>query len=226
MPARVSYPGAEQFLPGSCELDQLRQAATGCEGCDLYERATQVVFGAGSAGASIMLVGEQPGDVEDQRGEPFVGPAGAVLHRALADAELGDVPAFVTNAVKHFRWKETRGKRRIHDKPSVAQSNACRPWLAAELRAVQPRFIVALGATAAGSLFGSSFRLTHARGALLPWPPEKGDFTADDTPVEAALATIHPSAVLRAQTDDREAAYDGLVSDLRVAARYLSSAAG
>jgi uracil-DNA glycosylase len=221
MAGRAAYAGAEQFLPDSNELADLRQAVAGCEGCDLYERATQAVFGAGTSGARIMLIGEQPGDVEDQRGEPFVGPAGAVLHRALADADLRDVPTYVTNAVKHFRWKETRGKRRIHDKPSAAQSNACRPWLAAEVQAVAPRFIVALGATAAGSLFGSGFRLTQTRGALLPWPPEKGDFTSDETPVQGALATIHPSAVLRAQNDDRTSAYNGLVSDLRVAAAAL-----
>ena len=167
MPARITYPGAEEFLPGSRNLADLRRAATGCRGCDLYEKATQVVFGAGNAGAAIMIVGEQPGDVEDQRGAPFVGPAGALLNRALAEAELDQVPTFVTNAVKHFRWKETRGKRRIHEKPSAAQSTACRPWLAAELHAVQPRFVVALGATAAGSLFGPGFRLTQSRGAML-----------------------------------------------------------
>lgn len=222
MPARVTYPGAEEFLPASGDLDDLRGAASSCRGCDLYENATQVVFGAGRAGAVIMLVGEQPGDVEDQRGAPFVGPAGGLLHRALADAELDDVPAFVTNAVKHFRWKQTRGKRRIHDKPSAAQSTACRPWLAAELHAVQPRFVVALGATAAGSLFGPSFRLTQSRGALLPWPPEKGSFADDPTDVDGALATIHPSAVLRASGDDREAAYQGLVADLRVLTAALA----
>lgn len=222
MPRRGRYPGAEQFLPGSRDLDDLRRAAPECRGCDLYERATQVVFGAGSPGAAIMLVGEQPGDVEDQRGAPFVGPAGALLSRALADAGLETVPTYVTNAVKHFRWKETRGKRRIHDKPSAAQSTACRPWLAAELQAVQPRFVVALGATAAGSLFGPSFRLTASRGALLSWPPDKGDFAADSTPVDGALATIHPSAVLRASDDDRDAAYQGVVADLRVLAAALS----
>jgi DNA polymerase len=144
-----------------------------------------------------------------------------LLNRALADAELESVPTYVTNAVKHFRWKQTRGKRRIHDKPSAAQSTACRPWLAAELHAVQPRFVVALGATAAGSLFGPSFRLTQSRGAVLSWPPDKGDFVDDPTPVDGALATIHPSAVLRASTDDRDAAYRGLVGDLKVLAAAL-----
>jgi uracil-DNA glycosylase family protein len=222
MPPRATYPGAEQFVPDSANLDELRRAASGCRGCDLYEKATQVVFGAGRPGAAIMLVGEQPGDVEDQRGAPFVGPAGGVLHRALADADLDGVPTFVTNAVKHFRWKQTRGKRRIHDKPSAAQSTACRPWLAAELHSVQPRLVVALGATAAASLFGPSFRLTQSRGTLLSWPPEKGSFADDSTDVDGALATIHPSAVLRASDDDRDAAYSGLVADLRV----LSAALG
>jgi DNA polymerase len=221
MTGRVSYPGAEQFLPDSRQLAALRTAAVECRGCDLYERATQVVFGAGSSGAALVLVGEQPGDVEDQRGEPFVGPAGALLKRALGDAELDEVPTFVTNAVKHFRWKETRGKRRIHDKPSAAQANACRPWLAAELQAVAPRFVLALGATAAGSLFGSGFRLTQARGVRLDWPPAKGAFAADETPVEGAFATVHPSAVLRAPDDERDAAYGSFVADLRAVAAAL-----
>jgi len=221
MATRVTHPGAAEFLPATGDLSDLRAAAAACHGCDLWERATQVVFGAGRAGAAIMFVGEQPGDVEDQRGQPFVGPAGAVLRRAVGDAELAGTPVYVTNAVKHFRWRDTGGKRRIHEKPSVAQSTACRPWLAAELSAVRPRLVVALGATAAGSLFGSAFRLTQSRGALLPWPPEKGDFAADPTPVGAALATIHPSAVLRAPDEDRDSAYDGLVADLRVAADYV-----
>src|SRR5579884_106545 len=135
MPARVSFPGAEEFLPAARDLEKLRRAATSCRGCDLYEDATQVVFGAGSPGAALMLVGEQPGDVEDQRGKPFVGPAGGVLHRALADAELEAVPTFVTNAVKHFYFTR-RGKRRIHETPRAAHVTACRPWLAAEMDAV------------------------------------------------------------------------------------------
>jgi DNA polymerase len=218
VPGRARYPGADAFLPASGGLPALRAAAQGCRGCDLYERATQTVFGRGTAKAVMMLVGEQPGDVEDTEGTAFVGPAGRLLDRALADAGIDASTLYVTNAVKHFRWREARGKRRIHDKPSAAQASACRPWLAAELRAVRPRVIVALGATAAGSLFGPSFRLTQHRGEQLPWPPPTGDFAADDTPVEAALATIHPSAVLRAPDDERAAAYDGLVADLRAAA--------
>jgi uracil-DNA glycosylase len=221
VPGRTRYPGAEQFLPDSRSLTALRSAAADCQGCDLYERATQTVFGRGPATASLMLVGEQPGDVEDTEGQAFVGPAGRLLDRALADAGLDGADLYVTNAVKHFRWKQTRGKRRIHDKPSAAQATACRPWLGAELGAVRPRVIVALGATAAGSLFGPSFRLTQHRGTPLDWPPDAGDFAGDQTPVEHAVATIHPSAVLRATGSDRESAFDGLVSDLKVAASLV-----
>lgn len=221
MPGRTRYPGAQEFLPDSTSLTALRAAAAGCRGCDLYERATQTVFGRGPRTARLMLVGEQPGDVEDTEGTAFVGPAGRLLDRALAEADVDAAGAYVTNAVKHFRWKETRGKRRIHDKPSAAQSTACRPWLAAELGAVRPAVVVALGATAAGSLFGPSFRLTQHRGEPLDWPPPAGDFATDGTPVEAAVATIHPSAVLRAQDEDRDAVYAGLVSDLRLAASLL-----
>jgi DNA polymerase len=216
------YPGAESFLPHASGLRALRQAAGGCQGCDLHERATQTVFGRGPSGARLMLVGEQPGDVEDVEGEPFVGPAGKLLSRALADAGLDGVPTYVTNAVKHFRWKESRGgKRRIHDKPTAAQSTACRPWLSAELHAVRPVVVVALGATAAGSLFGPGFRLTRHRGEAMDWPPASGDFATDETPIDAALATIHPSAVLRAPGEDRAEYYDGLVNDLRITAELL-----
>lgn len=220
MPPRVSYPGARSFVPPSDDLDDLARAATACEGCDLYAPATQVVFGRGRPGARLMLVGEQPGDVEDQRGLPFVGPAGKVLVRALKDADLDEVPTWVTNAVKHFRFTE-RGKRRIHEKPSAAQVTACRPWLAAELAAVSPSVVVALGATAAGTLFGSAFRLTQSRGQALDWPPAAGAFAGDSTDVRHAVATIHPSAVLRADPADRDAFYDGLVADLRVVRHLL-----
>jgi uracil-DNA glycosylase family protein len=218
---RAKYPGAEQFVPEQRSLSDLAAAAAQCQGCELYANATQTVFGRGSASSPLMLVGEQPGDVEDTEGEPFVGPAGQVLDRALRDAGLAETPTFVTNAVKHFRWKSVRGsKRRIHEKPTAGQATACRPWLAAELHTVAPAVLVALGATAAGSLFGPSFRLTQARGEQLAWPPSAGPFADDETLVSAAFATIHPSAVLRA--DDREATYDGLVADLRVVAQAIS----
>lgn len=222
MPARPSYPGADDFVPTARSLSALRSAAEACRGCDLYENATQTVFGRGSRDARVMLVGEQPGDVEDTEGEAFIGPAGRLLDRALADAGLDDLPGYVTNAVKHFRWKGARNsKRRIHEKPSAGQVTACRPWLAAELAAVGPAVLVALGATAAGSLFGPGFRLTQHRGEVLEWPPAKGAFATDDTPVEAAFATIHPSAVLRAPDDDRADVYAGFVHDLRTVAERL-----
>lgn len=222
MPSRTQYLGAAQFLPPSDDLATLAAAATGCRGCDLWENATQVVFGRGGAEARLMVVGEQPGDIEDTQGKPFIGPAGHILVQALKDADLFETPTYVTNAVKHFRWKpQGGGKRRIHEKPSAAQSTACRPWLAHELASVGPEVLVALGATAAASLFGPIFRLTQQRGERLGWPPEAGSFAGDGSAVGAALATIHPSAVLRADPAVRDAYYDGLVADLRVARTLL-----
>ncbi|SHF71928.1 DNA polymerase [Jatrophihabitans endophyticus] len=220
MAARPSFPGAAEFVPDSRAVDDLRTHAAGCRGCDLYADATQTVFGSGNAHARVMLVGEQPGDVEDTRGYPFVGPAGQVLRRGLTDAGLGDTPVFVTNAVKHFRFTE-RGRRRIHEKPTAAHATACRPWLAAELRAVRPAIVVALGATAAGSLFGSGFRLTAARGQRLDWPPAKGDFADSDVDVQVAFATVHPSSILRTPDDERDAAYAAFVADLAVVAEAV-----
>jgi DNA polymerase len=166
-----------------------------------------------------MLVGEQPGDQEDRRGEPFVGPAGNVLDRALADAGIDRAQAYVTNAVKHFKFTSAgAGKRRIHQTPDQREVVACRPWLMSELAILDPDVIVALGATAGKSLMGSDFRVTRSRGVLLEWPAREDEPAALAT--RFFLATIHPSAVLRA--DDREAAYAGLVSDLLVAAQVLS----
>jgi uracil-DNA glycosylase len=197
---------AAPFVPASRSVATLKAAAARCEGCDLYKRATQVVFGAGPKGAVIMLVGEQPGDREDLEGLPFVGPAGGILAKALADAGLPSTDAYVTNAVKHFSW-EPRGKRRIHKKPRASEIKACRPWLEAEIAAVKPRVIVCLGATAAQSLLGSAFKLTAHRGEVLqtPW-------------AGAVVATIHPSAILRAPDQEgRRAAYESFVADLKVA---------
>jgi uracil-DNA glycosylase family protein len=222
MAARITYPGAAGFVPDTTDLDTMRAAAATCEGCDLYAPATQTVFGSGPVTARLMLVGEQPGDVEDQRGEPFVGPAGALLVRALKAADLDEIPRWTTNAVKHFRFTE-RGKRRLHEKPSAAQSTACRPWLAAEIASLRPTTLLALGATAAGSLFGSGFRLTANRGVLLTWPPEKGDFAGDPTPIDAAFATIHPSAILRTPDDERDAAFEAMVADLRLVRDHLTA---
>ncbi len=203
---------AEPFLPDSDRLPALARAAAGCQGCELYQNATQPVFGRGKAGSSLMLVGEQPGDVEDQRGEPFVGPAGKMLDRALAEAGIDAGRIYLTNAVKHFRWKpDERSKRRIHQKPSAGNVRACRPWLAAELRAVHPQLVVALGATAAQSLLGTGFRLTQHRGSVLDAELDGIRFSV--------LATIHPSAVLRAP--DRDEALAGLVTDLRAAIGWI-----
>jgi DNA polymerase len=203
---------AEPYLPDTEQLPDLARAAADCRGCELYQNATQTVFGRGPASASMMLVGEQPGDVEDQRGEPFVGPAGKLLDRALQEAGIDVGSVYLTNAVKHFRWKpDERSKRRIHQKPSAGNIRACRPWLAAELRAVQPNLVVALGATAAQAILGTSFRLTQNRGSVLDADLDGLKFSV--------LATIHPSAVLRAP--DRDAALAGLIDDLRAAAEFV-----
>ena len=202
--------------PTTTDLAELAAAAARCTGCDLYERATQTVFGAGRRSARVMLIGEQPGDQEDLRGEPFVGPAGRLLDKALTEAGVDRAQAYVTNAVKHFRWKATAsGKRRIHEKPAAAHVTACRPWLGAELGAVRPEVVVVLGATAASAVFGPRFRLTQHRGERLDWPDD-GPLGAQPS-VQFVLATLHPSAVLRG--DDREALFQGLVADLRLAAQ-------
>ena len=191
-------------MPDTRDLGQLHDAAASCRGCDLYLRATQVVFGEGPKRSRIVLIGEQPGDVEDVRGRPFVGPAGSVLDRALEAAGLDRKAVYMTNAVKHFSFEE-RGKRRIHKKPRISEMRACRPWLEAELRAVQPACVVCLGSTAAQSLLGPDVRIMQVRGQVLKatkWAP-------------AVVVTIHPSAVLRA--DDGEALFQMLVDDLKVA---------
>ena len=218
---------AEEFVPASADLDGLRKAADTCRGCHLYENATQTVFSKGPVSARLVLVGEQPGDVEDQRGEPFVGPAGKLLDRAVAEAGLDPGHTYTTNAVKHFKFTpSSTGKRRIHATPDTHEIGACRPWLVAEFALLDPEVVVALGATAAKALFGPSFRVTKSRGVLMPWPdsaasPEDFVRGEDGTSGAAfALATIHPSAVLRA--DDRDAAFAGLVGDLRVAAGALA----
>ena len=213
---------AEPYVPVRPNLRSLAEAAAGCRGCELYENASQTVFGAGPAKAKVVLVGEQPGDIEDRQGKPFVGPAGRLLDRAFADAGIDRDLIYLTNAVKHFRWKSTAsGKRRIHDKPEARHISACRPWLAAELAVVRPDIVVALGATAAHALFGSVFRLTEHRGERLDWPPPSGPFASDETPIRAAAATVHPSAILRAEPPDREKAYRAFVDDLAVVAEAV-----
>lgn len=210
---------AAEFVPDSRDLGDLAEAAHSCKGCDLYLDATQTVFGAGSATADLMLVGEQPGDQEDRAGEPFVGPAGKLLDKALAAAGVERHQLYVTNAVKHFKFTlPERGKRRIHKTPSRTEVVACRPWLFAELMAVQPEVVVLLGATAAQSLMGREFRLTAHRGEVLHLPDS--DDLAFDPQI---VATPHPSSVLRGRPEDRDKAFGALVSDLRFAADLLAS---
>jgi len=207
-------------VPETADLDGLRAAAAGCQACELWESATQTVFGAGPVDARIVLVGEQPGDVEDRRGLPFVGPAGRLLDRALADAGLDREICYVTNAVKHFRFRLS-GKRRIHQTPGPEHVAACRPWLQAEFALISPEVVVCLGATAAKILLGSTFRVTRQRGQLMPFDPPSRD---EDAGVKSGwiMATTHPSAVLRMPDESRAEAYDALVADLRVAARALA----
>ncbi|MEU6687598.1 UdgX family uracil-DNA binding protein [Streptomyces sp. NPDC046832] len=204
---------AEPFVPARGGLPALRRAAAECRGCPLHRDATQTVFGSGDADARVMLVGEQPGDQEDRQGKPFVGPAGKLLDRALEEAGIEPSEAYVTNAVKHFKFTQAEPrKRRIHKAPSLREMTACGPWLAAELAVVEPELIVVLGATAGKALLGSSFRVTQVRGTVL-------EEEIHGRP-ERLVPTVHPSSVLR--SDDREAAYRGLVSDLKVAADALS----
>ena len=220
--------------PVGLGLGGLRTAAAGCRACELWEPATQTVFGEGPETARIVFVGEQPGDQEDRTGEPFVGPAGKLLDRALTDAGIERRDAYVTNAVKHFRFA-VKGKRRIHQTPGPEHLRACRPWLEAEFAVLQPEVVVCLGAVAAKALISPSFRITKDRGQLLPWTPPgrqavpltepdaDGDEPEEEVPAQTwMLATAHPSAVLRTPDDARPAAYDALVADLRVVAGALA----
>ncbi|OBJ72445.1 UdgX family uracil-DNA binding protein [Mycobacterium sp. 1274756.6] len=211
-------PGAEQYLPATRGLGALREAAATCRGCGLYEHATQTVFGAGRRGAPLMLVGEQPGDREDRQGHPFVGPAGGLLARALDDAGISAEQTYQTNAVKHFKFTRTSGKRRIHQKPGRTEVVACRPWLIAEIDAVRPRLIVALGATAAQALLGPGFRISAHRGELLALPAE-----IDTRERPQLLVTVHPAAVLRDRSGDRDKAYRLFVDDLGRARDIVSA---
>jgi len=197
-------------IPDRAALDALREAASGCTSCPLYRDATQTVFGEGPARAPIMFVGEAPGDVEDLSGRPFVGPAGRLLDRCLAEAGIERSQIYLTNTVKHFKW-EPRGKRRIHNKPNSVEIAACFRWLEAELAAVQPNILVALGATAAQALFGKAFRVTRDRGRPVPthWAPH-------------ALATVHPSSLLRAPDEEtRRREIARFIEDLKRAAELI-----
>jgi uracil-DNA glycosylase len=204
---------AAEFVPDKAGITQLRKAANDCRGCELWENATQTVFSAGPTTARVVLVGEQPGDQEDRQGQPFVGPAGLLLVKAIDEAGIDRAVTYRTNAVKHFRFTQAGpGKRRIHQTPDMRHITACRPWLVEELRLVDPEVIVCLGATATKALLGPAVRVTKDRGALMERETSLGP--------RQFLVTIHPSAVLRA--DDRDAAYVGLVADLRVAAAVLA----
>lgn len=202
------------MVAASAALERLRRDAATCTRCDLYQRATQTVFGEGPMDADVMLVGEQPGDQEDRQGKPFVGPAGRLLDGVLVDARIDRTRVYVTNVVKHFKWTP-RGKRRIHGTPNQTEIVACRPWLEGELEAVQPRMVVALGATAAKALHGASFRVSKQRGDILPLT--LGNWSG------VALATVHPSSILRAPDEtSREEALIAFTEDLKVVSRYLS----
>ncbi|MGN6605710.1 MAG: UdgX family uracil-DNA binding protein [Jatrophihabitans sp.] len=212
MPPRAKHPGAQGFLPPETTLPELRAAADGCRGCDLWEPATQTVFGAGPADAPLLLVGEQPGDVEDVEGEPFVGPAGRVLAQALHESGLDATPRYVTNAVKHFSFTR-QGKRRLHQTPKAAEVSACRPWLVAEYAALRPQLTVCLGSTAVRSVLGTDVKVLRDRGAVLERDSALGP--------GAFLVTVHPSSILRAPDDLRAEARAAFVADLRVAAQFL-----
>jgi DNA polymerase len=209
----VSTGSAADFIPPRPTLTKLREAAAGCRGCHLWLNATQTVFGEGPESADVMLVGEQPGDQEDRAGHPFVGPAGKLLDSALLQAGIDRSRVYVTNSVKHFKFVQIERGRRLHKKPNAAEIRACHPWLEEEIRLVRPRVIVALGATAAQALLGKQFRVTQDRGK--PMPTELA---------EAVVATVHPSAVLRAPDDAREEAKRDFIADLKRVAAYLQRA--
>ena len=205
---RQSPPGeagsAHELIPAQPTLPGLREAAAGCRACDLYKTGTQTVFGEGTVRAEIMFVGEQPGDREDLEGKPFVGPAGRLLDESLKEAGIDRDQVYITNAVKHFKWKP-QGKRRLHQKPNAAEINACRPWLDAEIAVVKPRVLVLLGATAAQALLGPDFRVSLQRGQFIERPG-----------LPLTMATVHPSSILRAPDDEtRELERRAFVQDLK-----------
>jgi uracil-DNA glycosylase len=200
---------AAALIPPRPSLKKLRETADGCKACPLWKTGTQTVFGEGAAKADAIFVGEQPGDREDIEGRPFVGPAGQLLDRALVAAEIDRKQVYVTNVVKHFKWKP-QGKRRIHQKPNWREIAACRPWLDAEVAVLKPRVLVCLGATAAQALLGKDFRVSRQRGEIVESPL-----------ADKAIATVHPSSILRG--DNRELEFDEFVRDLKIVARLINS---
>jgi uracil-DNA glycosylase len=214
-PGRTPKPGepVPLLLPERPTLEGVRAVAAGCKACDLYKRGTQTVFGEGPKRAEIMLVGEQPGDAEDRAGHPFVGPAGKLLDRALAEAGIDRHVVYVTNVVKHFKW-EPRGKRRIHAKPNAGEISACRPWLETEIALLRPRVLICLGATAAQALLGKTFRVSKQRGEFV-----------ESSLAPLVTATVHPSSILRAPDEEaRRAEMGQFVADLKRVARVLADA--
>lgn len=205
---------AEKLIPAHPSLSRLREAAAHCRACALWKHASQTVFGEGSATATVMMIGEQPGDQEDRSGHPFIGPAGRILDQALAEAGIHRPDVYVTNVVKHFKWVATaRGKRRIHKKPRSLEIEACRPWLDAELEVVKPEVVVCLGASAAQAILGKDFRVTRDRGKPIPSPI-----------APTVIATVHPSSILRAQDDDsRREQMRAFIADLKEVARIAKS---
>ncbi len=218
MAKREKAVGAQEFFPKVQTLEAMRDAAKSCRGCSLYARATQTVFGEGPKKARIMMVGEQPGDQEDKKGHPFVGPAGRILDKALEQAEIDRDDVYVTNAVKHFKWKSDSEdedlppltKRRLHDKPNLTEIKACRPWLEAEIALVEPKLIVCLGATAISAVFTRKVKIADERGKIIE----------DGAPPK--LVTVHPSAIVRIpDRERRDQALGDLVKDLIVARKFL-----
>src|ERR1051326_4230647 len=211
MPRKSSQGSAKDFFPEKLTLPLLRDAAADCKACDLWKRGTQTVFGEGRRRATVLFIGEQPGNEEDLTGHPFVGPAGRLLDDALAEAGIDRAQTYVTNVVKHFKW-EPRGKRRIHKKPNAGEIKACRPWLEAEIGLVKPKIIICLGATAAQALLGPQFKVTRQRGQFI-----------ESTLAPYIMATVHPSSILRAPDDEtRHDEKRKFVDDLKRVARVLS----
>ncbi len=210
---RTESQGAGAFIPETKTLSVLRDAVQECRGCDLYLHATQAVFGEGKPRSSVVMIGEQPGDEEDRKGHPFVGPAGRLLDRALEEADIDRTAIYITNAVKHFKFEE-RGKRRLHKKPGGPEIRACRPWLEAEILLIRPAVIVCLGAVAAQTVFGPQHRVTQERGKFVahPWAPH-------------ATSTIHPSAILRAPDEEqRHLEFERFVEDLKKVREVITTA--